>query len=244
MDTNLIREIASQIVSEQLLGNWKFWGVFLLVTFLSGTTASFLVSYLKKRGQNFATKADFDDLLEQLKTTISETETIKIKISRLDEQRTKGVMEIHGLMCEVESLLFWGSGVASSSIISQTPVADALKALNKAWELIPEITRVAGYHVLIMEEDIYDEIGNWSKDVMGIVSNYGNPLEAQRLLIEGGDQQTLDQRVAQIDALQEKFLDPAIPPLGEKRHAIQERFKQMLGVTEPSKSLQSTSETA
>ncbi|MEH6343464.1 MAG: hypothetical protein V7785_00130 [Bermanella sp.] len=45
---------------------------------------SFLASYMKKKGLNYATKDDFESLLEQTKKTTEETENIKHEIAQLN----------------------------------------------------------------------------------------------------------------------------------------------------------------
>ncbi|WP_139056982.1 hypothetical protein [Halopseudomonas pachastrellae] len=50
--------------------------------FVGGTLGALATSYLKKKGENLATKEDFDELLRQLKMTTHETESIKIELTR------------------------------------------------------------------------------------------------------------------------------------------------------------------
>jgi hypothetical protein len=59
--------------------------VYLLIVALSlvsGALGAFLGAYLKRRGENLATKADFDSLIDQLRTQTQEVEQIKSEISR------------------------------------------------------------------------------------------------------------------------------------------------------------------
>jgi len=52
------------------------------ISALGGLVGSFLTAYAKKRGENLATKADFDELLRQLRLQTAETEKIKSEIAK------------------------------------------------------------------------------------------------------------------------------------------------------------------
>ena len=59
--------------------------IYLLLVFVSllgGTFGAFFGAYSRKRGENLATKADFDSLLQQLRRQTEETERIKSEIAR------------------------------------------------------------------------------------------------------------------------------------------------------------------
>jgi len=59
--------------------------IYLLVVFVSllgGIVGAFFGAYSRKRGENLATKADFDSLLQQLRRQTEETERIKSEIAR------------------------------------------------------------------------------------------------------------------------------------------------------------------
>ena len=53
-----------------------------LISVLSGGIGAFVGAYLRRRGENLATKADFDSLLSQLKQQTREVEEIKSEISQ------------------------------------------------------------------------------------------------------------------------------------------------------------------
>lgn len=70
------KEVASQVVIE----NWLYWIVLALVCFL----ATLFGSYLRKRGENLATRDDFEELKTQLKDTTRLTEEIKREIGHAE----------------------------------------------------------------------------------------------------------------------------------------------------------------
>jgi hypothetical protein len=84
VDEATISLIAKQIVNTELLLNWKFYAVFLAISLLACVGSSFLVAYFTSRGKHFATKADFDELLKQLRLTTEVTESIKQSLSHHD----------------------------------------------------------------------------------------------------------------------------------------------------------------
>jgi len=53
-----------------------------VVSLLGGTVGAFFGAYSRKRGENLATKADFESLLQQLRRQTEETERIKSEIAR------------------------------------------------------------------------------------------------------------------------------------------------------------------
>lgn len=77
MNTELVEQIAAKIASEAILENWKFYVLVILLSGIGSFAASFLSGYASRRGQNLATKADFDVLKAQLKVTTEATEQIR-----------------------------------------------------------------------------------------------------------------------------------------------------------------------
>jgi hypothetical protein len=81
MDEIQLAEIARQIVEGEILYSWRFYLIFFCLAFLATAASSFLVPYFRTRGKRYATKADFDSLLNELRETTKATEGIKQEIS-------------------------------------------------------------------------------------------------------------------------------------------------------------------
>ena len=93
--------VAKEIVNQTIWENYKFYLLVIAISLVSSSIAVFLASYFKKRGENLATKADFDDLLQQLKDTTTLAEGIKTDIRvKFDEE--KNVREL--LRQKIESI--------------------------------------------------------------------------------------------------------------------------------------------
>lgn len=84
MNENLSRELALQIVQQGLVENWKFYAILLGLLFLSTAASVFVVKYLGKRAEVYATRSDLQEVLRQLKETTELTEQVKVAVSHAD----------------------------------------------------------------------------------------------------------------------------------------------------------------
>ena len=84
MQEPLIREIALQIVREQFFENWMLYALLAAIALLSSVASAFIVSYVRKRADTYATKADLDEVLRQIRKTTEVTEEVRTSISHAD----------------------------------------------------------------------------------------------------------------------------------------------------------------
>lgn len=80
MDKELIKQIASQIINEQILLNWKFYLVIGSIYLVVYCLLSFIKPYLGKRGEALAKKSDLEGVLAEVRKTTELTENIKREI--------------------------------------------------------------------------------------------------------------------------------------------------------------------
>ena len=201
-----------------------------------------LPAYLSEKGKNLATKEDIEEITRKVETIRAEIniglEASKLPLnkelhgfstqfSRLDNQRATGIMEIHGLMCDIEQLLIWQSSAAATALISSTPEARTMDALNKAWEGVAKLNRILNYHSLLLSERVYGRVQDWSKEVLAVLSATGNEIEPLRKQA-ASVQTSLDEREAAIAAIQDKYLDQCIPRLGKIRKDVEMEFRGVL----------------
>jgi len=86
MDKVTIQEIATEIAARLPYGDryWLFLLVNVIIVALVGVLAVLGTSYFRTRGQNLATKHDFDELQKQLKANTKLVETIKAEVGQKD----------------------------------------------------------------------------------------------------------------------------------------------------------------
>ncbi len=84
MSEALLKEIALQVVQQGLLSNWRFYAILLPLIFISGAAGAYLGKYFGKRGELYATKADFDEILRQLAKTTEVAEQVRSAVSHAD----------------------------------------------------------------------------------------------------------------------------------------------------------------
>lgn len=71
------RQIANEVVEGRVLNDPVFFLSLLAITTIASAIGSYISSYFKKRGEALATKADFQELLSQLKESTQLAEEIK-----------------------------------------------------------------------------------------------------------------------------------------------------------------------
>jgi hypothetical protein len=201
-----------------------------------------LPSYLSEKGKNMATKQDIGEIteiIEHTKAAINKNlETFKLSLnkelsqfttqfSRLDQQRATGVMSIHAIMCDIEQLLIWQTGAATTARIAVSPEERTMEALNKSWELVVKLNHVLNYHSLLLNERVYQEVLNWSREVMTLAGIVGNEIEPLRKQ-SANSQRTLNEREAAIEAIRDKHLDKGLVRLGQIRKELEAEFRGIL----------------
>lgn len=111
MSDESILELVRQAIEGQVLVSWRFYLVLVAVVFLTTAASNFLAAYFRTRGARYATKADFDELLNELRESTKATEEIKRTISHeawLERERSitrRGKLE--DLLRAVYELHLW-----------------------------------------------------------------------------------------------------------------------------------------
>ncbi len=154
--------------------------IYVAVAALIGAAfGAFFSSCLKRKGENYATKEDFEKILEQVKKTTHETESIKVELSRgnwinqqqwmLRERYYAGLLDgLYTLKSSLESLQTWyiepGSEHRDTEFEKtesfQKMLGNARRALGKIKELHGPAELVISGPAINALEDFYDEY--WS----------------------------------------------------------------------------------
>jgi hypothetical protein len=102
-----------------------FTWAYVLVPFISAGGGAYLGSYLKKKGENLATKEDIDDVVEQMKLVTKATKEIEAKISNevWDRQRQ------WELKREAVYMVMQAVGMTDAAV---TDLSNALKTQKKS----------------------------------------------------------------------------------------------------------------
>src|SRR5215510_4923045 len=84
MDADTIQKIAAEVARHLSSRPWVLLLIQAILLLMAAGLGAYYGEYLKTRGKNLATKADFDTLLDQLRANTELVETIKTEVSQRD----------------------------------------------------------------------------------------------------------------------------------------------------------------
>lgn len=120
MQDKLLQEFVSAIASAEFHLHWSTYVVALLVSLLGAYLGSFLAGFAKRRGENYATKADFNELLDQLKRTTAVAEEVRTRVAHADwvsrEQKTIRRGKLEQLIDLMHDTVKWQDSYRSAHI--------------------------------------------------------------------------------------------------------------------------------
>lgn len=85
MSPDAVQRIAADI-AQQMPFNWYYFVILGLLTLVSSSVGALVGSYMKKRGEQRAYTADFNEIKEQLQETTRAQETIRAEVKRMSER--------------------------------------------------------------------------------------------------------------------------------------------------------------
>jgi hypothetical protein len=142
MNEAMLREIAEQIAKEQILLQWPVYALMFAIALVLGFGTAYLQAYARKRGESFATKADFHELLTQLKATTAVAEEVKASVSHADwvarERRTLRRLKLEELLQAVHELQLWQEDERVKRIFGSTK--------DHGTSPLPKIERLTGLY--------------------------------------------------------------------------------------------------
>ncbi|WP_298105738.1 hypothetical protein [Bradyrhizobium sp.] len=84
MDAETIQMIAAELAKHSPHPEWWQWAIQVLIVAVSAGIAVFVSEYLRTKGKNLATRADFDSLKLQLRENTELVENIKAEVGQKD----------------------------------------------------------------------------------------------------------------------------------------------------------------
>lgn len=184
------RQIANEVVDGRVLSNPTFFVLLLAITVVSSALGSYISSYFKKRGEAFATKTDFKELLDQLKESTHLAEEIKADVqSKYGEAASMRALlrdRTEAIIMATFDLELWLEQARSKALEGKS-TESAGSPMTKVSALrdiyFPEIT--VAYHEFNAS---YFEYTNWILAVHRSRLDHGDDLQPTRELVEGIDQ--------------------------------------------------------
>lgn len=89
MEPSLLKQIAEEIAQQTFLANLPYLATLLALAIVFAAAAAYGASYLSRRGQQAATRADFAELQRQLESTTKLTESVKVQVQAVSARMTK-----------------------------------------------------------------------------------------------------------------------------------------------------------
>lgn len=184
MTETLVREIANEVLLDGLLKNW--WTYFVLVSLLavSGAASAYVSSYLRKRAETFATKADFDELLRQMRATTEAAESVKSAIAKNDwterEWRTLRRVKLEELMASVHAAIHWLDREIDARLFAEAMPSDA----SPIWkvEILPELYFPELQSEVSVFNLTFSQYRSWIIDVQAELSSAGKDLAKRQVI--------------------------------------------------------------
>jgi hypothetical protein len=177
MNEALLREIAEQIAKEQIFVNLWIYALMLVVSLIGSFGFAYLGAYAKRRGETFATKADFDELLKQLKATTEVAEDVKAKITHADwatrELKTLKRLKLEELIRMVHETEGWLEECRNHYIFAdnQKPAASPQANVESLTNLyFPELKTIIGKYI-DESRQAYIKILEVRKEILEVTNN-------------------------------------------------------------------------
>jgi hypothetical protein len=148
-----IHKIVSQALQNGV--SLKWWTYF--ITFIIVILSSYLGAYLKRKGENFASKEDFNQLLNQVKKAAEETEKIKNEFYLTKATYDKYIEMVLDYYANIYRYYRACQEAASSTHIKQPD--GSVKTTREIWEkeldvIVEDQRRMQGYIQILLPEKI------------------------------------------------------------------------------------------
>lgn len=132
MDDEIFQKVLKVIEERSITLDLLSYVIIAVVSLVSGLIGAFGASYIKEKGKNYATKEDFDALLEQTKLTTHETEAIKASIGKSGWRESKQWELRYTIYTEIlQSLAEWRIALTRAHVVLYENDGSAKKELTE-----------------------------------------------------------------------------------------------------------------
>lgn len=142
---SVINQAIEQAVDKSFKSVWWTQVGILILSVICSALIAYVVAYVKKKGENYATKEDFEELLRQIKATTRATEEIKTEISSgawVNQQRWELRKNIYLILLEKlnESKYALGEVMEAEGGIFEGDEAEREKYIDERLEKIKRVS--------------------------------------------------------------------------------------------------------
>lgn len=232
MNDVLLQQLAREIAKQSTIDNLPFYVALLAASFIGTTLGSYLRARMAKRGEIAATKADADEILEQLRNTTATAKSVELSLSRGDRiQREKNSLKrtkLEQLIVAAYAISEWVSSDNKQALRGEPPVdacpINEFVMLSTLYfpELKEKAKRIENLYRTAMIESgpIRIKIFKLTAEIEGLRQN--NEAELQRIALEN--------RMSIQQTEQPRFIQRAVDLYGaveELAHAAHELMEQL-----------------
>jgi low affinity Fe/Cu permease len=145
MNLATLQKLIADAINENVFSNWRFYAALISVAILCSVITAFIQGWGKKKGETAATKADFDEIMRQLRESTITAKSVELALSQNDWiQREKNAlrrMKLEQLLTAAFAIASWvrkEAPLASSNVDHERngPV-DEFEMLSKLY--FPEL---------------------------------------------------------------------------------------------------------
>lgn len=124
MNPAALQKLVADAITDNVFLNWRFYVALICVALLSTVCTALLEGWAKKKGEIAATKADFQEIVRQLKATTTATKSVELALSHNDWiQRERNALKrakLEKLIEAAYAIAKWISNEARLALIDGT----------------------------------------------------------------------------------------------------------------------------
>lgn len=205
----------------------------LLIVITIAGVSLYLKSYLTKKGENLATKEDFDELQRQLKESTTATEQIKQTINRKESAKSKGINLIRAKIAQIEArLLSWSILVHfrdDELKAGESIEILGIKDLKLTANYIVDVNTLVSEYSIYFEKDTKSVITKWLAEVYKLLFDFYAVYESSIITNKDKDISQV-KRFENINTIMDEKVNTKLHLTLMKKIEIDKKFKVELDI--------------